>query len=218
MERVEIQASSRVVTGKKVKRLRAEGLVPMIVYGRKKEPANLKGIEFDIQRAIARSSGQLIALNIEGQDNPKMVLAREIQRDVLSGKLLHVDLYEVDMTEKVRVEVQLQFVGEPKLVTINEATLMQTLTSVEVECLPGDILQSIEVDVGGLVEINDSLMVSDLVVPDTVAVLTAADEMVVKLNPVLEEVEEEEEEIFADLGEVEVIGRGKGEEEEEFEE
>ena len=186
----------------------------MVVYGRKTESVNLKGVEFDLQRAIFRASGQLIALNIEGQKNPRMVLARDVQRDVITGKLVHVDFYEVDMTEKVRVEVQLQFVGEPKLVSINEAMLSQTLSFVEVECLPGDILQSIEVDISKLVEMDDSLMVSDLVVPDTVELLTPADEMVVKLNPVFEEEEEPEEEFFAEVGEVEVIGRGKTEEEE----
>ncbi|MBN1583077.1 MAG: 50S ribosomal protein L25 [Anaerolineae bacterium] len=215
MERVEITSSLREVTGKKVKRLRKEGLVPLVVYGRT-EPINLKGVEFDINRAIARASGQLIALDIEGQKEAKMVLARDVQRDVITGKIVHVDFYEVDMTEKVRVEVQLQFVGEPRLVAIHEATLMQTLTSVEVECLPGDIMQSIEVDVSVLAEIGDSLLVGDLVVPDTVEILTAADEMVVRLNAIveLEEEEGEEEVLFGEVGEVEVIGRGKTEEEE----
>jgi large subunit ribosomal protein L25 len=216
MERVEITSSPRELTGKKVKRLRHEGVVPLVVYGRN-EPVNLKGVEFDINRAIARASGQLIALNIEGQKQAKMVLAREVQRDVITGKILHVDFYEVDMTEKVRVEVQLQFVGEPRLVAINEATLLQMLTSVEIECLPGDIMQSIEVDVGGLAEIGDSLLVSDLVVPDTSEILTPADEMVVRLNAIveIEEEEVEEEILFGEVGEVEVIGRGKTEEEEE---
>jgi large subunit ribosomal protein L25 len=203
------------VTGKKVKRLRRKGIVPLIVYGRK-EPVNLKGVEFDINRAIARASGQLIALNIQGQKGAKMVLAREVQRDVISGKILHVDFYEVDMTEKVRVEVQLQFVGEPRLLATNEASLMQMLNLVEIECLPGDIMQSIEVDIGVLAEIGDSLSVSDLVVPDTAEILTPADEMVVRLNAIveIEEEEVEEEEFFGEEVEPEVIGRGKTEEEE----
>lgn len=212
MERVEIKAGPRAVTGKKVRRLRTEGLVPLVVYGRQ-EPVNLKGNEFDIRRAIFRASGRLIALNIEGQDQAKMVLAREVQRDAISGKLIHVDLYEVDMAEKVRVEVQLEFVGEPQLMKINEADLLQTLNSVEIECLPGDILQSIEVDVSVLQEIGDSLTVSDLVVPDTIKILTPGDEMLVRLNAIGEAPEEAEEEEIP-VGEVEVIGRGKAEEEE----
>lgn len=217
MERVEMNVSPRVQTGKKVKRLRTEGLVPLVVYGRR-EPANLKGVEFDIHRAIQRASGRLITLNIEGQNEPRMVLAREIQRDVISGKLLHVDLYEVDMAVKVQVEVSLEFVGEAPMVRTNEASLLQTLNSVEIECLPGDILESIEVDVSGLDEIGDSLTVSDLVVPDTIEILTPGDDMVVRLVAIEEEIEEEEvEEMPFELGEVEVIGRGRPEEEEEFE-
>jgi large subunit ribosomal protein L25 len=212
-ERVGITTSPRVLTGKKVKALRAQGLVPLVVYGRKTTPINLQGTGFDLQRAIARAGGQLIELNVEGQKGSRMVLAREIQRDVLTGNLIHVDFYEVDMAEKVRVEVQLNFVGEPVLVSTNQATLLQTLSSVEVECLPSDILQSIDVDLTKLVEMDDSLLVGDLAVPDTVEVLQPADEMVVKLNPIVEEEEEEEEEAFIEVGEVEVIGRGVTEEE-----
>jgi large subunit ribosomal protein L25 len=213
-ERVGFTTRPRVVTGKKVKTLRAQGLVPLVVYGRKTAPIILQGVEFDLQRAISRSGGQLIELNIEGQKGSKMVLAREIQRDVLTGSLVHVDFYEVDMAEKVRVEVQLNFVGEPALVGTNQATLLQTLSSIEIECLPGNIVQSIEVDLAKLVEMDDSLFVSDLAVPDTVEVLQPADELVVKLNPIVEEEEEVEEEEFVEVGEVEVIGRGRTEEEE----
>ncbi len=214
MERVEIMAMPRVLTGKKVKNLRREGLVPMVVYGRT-EPFNLKGVEFDVKRAIAQASGQLIVLDVDGEEQPRMVLARDVQRDFISGSLIHVDLYEVDMTEKVRVEVQLHLVGEPRLVVIGEAMLLQAMTSVEVECLPGDIVQSIEVDISRLVEMDDSLLVGDLPVPDTVEILTHADELVAKLNPVIELVEEEEEDMFAVVdaaGDVEVVERGKAEE------
>lgn len=217
MQQFEIAGSARSETGKKVKALRRQGLVPLIVYGPKSRPLNLKAVEFDVKRTIARAGGQLIALKVDGENEPRMVLAREVQRDVLTGHLLHVDMYEVDLTAKVRIEVPLSLEGESALVRTGQAALLQVLTSVEIECLPADIVPFIEVDVAKLTEIDEGIFVRDLTVPDTLKVLTLGDELIVKLNPVGEVEEEEEKAVAVEPAEVEVIGRGKAEEE-EFEE
>jgi large subunit ribosomal protein L25 len=222
MDQVELYAQPRAITGKKVKRLRAQGIIPLIVYGRSREPVSIQAPEFDARRALARSSGQLMALHIEGEDEPRMTLARDIQRDVITGRLLHIDLYEVDVSQKTQVEVSLSLVGEPHLVGTGEALLVTLLNAVEIECLPTDILQSIEVDASGLVGLDDAVYVRDLVVPDTIEILTDPDQMVARLEVVLEEEEEEEEEeVFLEepsVAEVEVIQRGRVEEEEDQEE
>ena len=216
MEQVELTARPRSVTGKRVKFLRREGFVPLVVYGSHTTSVNLQVEEFDLHRAVSQAGGQLIELHVAGEDDPRMVLARELQWDVITGKLLHVDLYEVDMAQKVRVEVQLELVGEPKLVASGEAMVLQTLNAVEIECLPGDIVQTIEVDLTHLVDMDDGIFVRDLAVPQTVEILTSGEEMVAKLNPILEEEEEEEEEVLMEVEEVEVIQRGRAED--EFEE
>jgi large subunit ribosomal protein L25 len=215
-----ITAQLRTVTGKRVKTLRTEGLIPLVVYGPKTEPINIQAVEFDTKRAIARAGGQLITLQIEGEQEPRVVLARDVQRDAISGNLVHADLYEVDITERLQVEVPLTFVGEPQLVTTGEALVLTILTSVEIECLPTEIMQSIEVDVSGLVEFTDAVYVSDLALPEGIEMLTPADEMIARLEAVEEEEEEEEEELFPEVepGEVEVIQRGRAEEEGEEEE
>jgi large subunit ribosomal protein L25 len=218
MEQIELAAQPRSITGKKVKRLRSEGLMPLVVYGRETEPVNIQATAYEVARAFAESRGQLIELHIEGESEPRMVLARDIQRDVLSGAFLHADLYQVDIREKVQVEVRLSFVGEPALVDTGEAVLSVVLNSVEVECLPTDILQSVEVDVSTLVTMDDAIYVRDLAVPDTIELLTDGDEMIARLQYVMEEEEEEEEEEFElapSVEDVEVIQRGVGEEEEE---
>ena len=156
MEQIELQAESRSITGKKVKQLRAQGLIPLVVYGRRVEPLHIQASEFEVKRTIARTSGQLIALRVEGENDPRMVLARDVQRDVITGQLLHADLYQVDMSEAVRVDVTLAFVGEAHLVATGEAILATMMTSVEIECLPSDIVQSIEVDISALVEMDDA--------------------------------------------------------------
>ena len=214
MDQIVMEAQPRSVTGKKVKTLRRQGLVPLVVYGRT-EPRNIQAVEFDTQRAIAHAGGQLIALNVEGAAAPLVVLAREVQRDAISGKLIHADLYEVDITEKIQVEVSLTLSGEAPLVETGEAMLLQVMNAVEIECLPTEIMQSIDVDVSALVSFDDVIRVSDLSVPEGIEVLTAADELIVRLQGIQEEEEEEVEEVFAevDAGEVEVIQRARDEDE-----
>jgi large subunit ribosomal protein L25 len=218
MEQVQVSAEPRAITGKKVKTLRREGLVPLVVYGRQ-EPVNVQAFEFDTKRAIARAGGQLMELKIKGEKKPRMVLARGEQYDAISGVLLHADLYEVDMTETIQVDVPLALVGESSLVETGQAMLLQVLNEVQIECLPGDIMQSIEVDISGLEDFGAAVYVSDLSLPEGITVLTPTDEMIVRLQGIEEEEEEEEEEevLFGEVeaGEVEVIQRGKAEEEEE---
>ena len=219
MDQVQVNAEPRAITGKKVKTLRREGLVPLIVYGRQ-EPVNVQASEFDTKRAIARAGGQLMELQIKGEKRPRMVLARDEQYDVISGVLLHADLYEVDMTETIQVDVPLSLVGESSMVETSQAMLLQVLNEVQIECLPGDIMQSIEVDISGLEDFGDAVYVGALSFPEGITVLTPADELIVRLQGIqAEEEEEEEEELVEEVeaGEVEVIQRGRAEEEEEEE-
>jgi large subunit ribosomal protein L25 len=221
MDQIELVVQPRTVIGKKVKVLRREGIVPLVVYGRS-ESTNIQATEIEATRAISQSRGQLIALTVEGEGAPRMVLAREVQRDVITGRILHADLYEVDITERIEVTVPLMLVGEPPLVEANEAVLLQVLNEVQIECLPTEIMQSLEVDVSGLSDFGEAIYVSNISLPEGIDMITLADEMVARLDTIEEEEEEEieEEELFApaEAGEVEVIGRGAEEEEVELEE
>ncbi len=217
MAQIELLVQPRAVTGKQVKRLRRQGQVPLIVYGYKTQPINLQALEFDTRRALARAGGQLMSLRIEGEDESRMTLAREVQRDSITGRLIHADFYEVDITERIEVEVPLALVGEPRLVDTGQAVLVHVLNSVDIECLPTDIMQTIEVDVTRLVTLDDEIHVRDLVVPENVEMLTNRDELVAKLEPVEEEEVEEEAVAAPSVEDVEVIQRGKVEEEEEEE-
>lgn len=212
-EQNQLAVQPRSVVGKHVKTLRQEGLVPMVVYGQS-EPVNIQASEFDTKRAIAHAGGQLMALNIEGEAEPRMVLARELQRDPISGRLLHADFQEVNIYEQIQVEVSLTPVGEPHLVNTGEAILLQVLNEVEIECLPTEIMQTIEVDTSHLQDFEEAIYVRDLRLPEGITILTPGDEMIVRLEPVMAE-EEEEVEVVEEVAEVEVITRAKEEEEEE---
>jgi large subunit ribosomal protein L25 len=146
------------------------------------------------------------------------VLAREVQRDVIRGDILHIDFLAVDMAAKIRTTVPIHFINESPAVTGRLGTQVTGATSVEIESLPGDLPDHIEVDLSTLVNVNDSFHVRDLQLGEKIEVVSEPDEMLVRIAPLAaEEVEEPTEEEAAGA-EPEVIGRGKKEEEEGDEE
>jgi large subunit ribosomal protein L25 len=217
MEQFELKAEKRTIIGKKVKGLRREGLIPAVLYGPKTEPIPIQCDERELQHVLARAGGtNMISVRIGKARESKMALARGVQRDVITGELYHVDFYQVVMTETVKTEVNIILSGEPPAVQQTEFMLLQGTDSVEVECLPGDLIHSIEVDVSTLLEFDDAIYVKDLQVPDNVTILTDGDELVAKfqrLRLAEEEEVEEEVEMAPEEVEVEVIAKGKAEEE-----
>ncbi|MDH4135604.1 MAG: 50S ribosomal protein L25 [Anaerolineae bacterium] len=215
MEQFELKAEKRTIIGKKVKGLRREGLIPAVLYGPKTEPIPIQCYERELQHVLARAGGtNMISVRIGKAHKPKMALARGVQRDVITGELCHVDFYQVVMTETVKTEVNIILSGEPPAVQQKEFMLLQGTDSVEVECLPGDLIHSIEVDLSTLLEIDDAIYVKDLQVPDNVTILTDGDELVAKIQRLrLAEEEEEVEEEMVEMApeEVEVIAKGKEE-------
>ncbi|NIV30403.1 MAG: 50S ribosomal protein L25, partial [Anaerolineae bacterium] len=125
---------------------------------------------------------------------PRVVLAREIQRDILTGQTMHVDFYEVRLTETVRTMPRLEFVGESPAVKAGIGVLIHGMNSVEVECLPTELISSIEVDVSVLETLDDNILVSDFPVPDSVTIIADPGDVVASVVPVrVAEIEEEEE-------------------------
>jgi large subunit ribosomal protein L25 len=199
MERVEIQAQSRTVQGKQVKKLRAQDLVPAVVYGPDTPPKPIQ-IQWRSLFRILQQSGStsLINLLVEGEPNPYVVLPREIQLDALTGRLQHVDFYQVRLTEKVRTMPRLVFVGESPLVQLGDAVLIHSMTEVQVECLPTDLINSIEVDVSGLEALGDNVVVGDLPVPPEVTIMADPDDVVVSVVTTRAAISDEAEAEFAD--------------------
>ena len=219
MEQIELKTQKRKVLGKKVKNLRREGLIPAVLYGHKTDAVPLQVEERELNRILTQAGGhRLIALKIGRARKRQMALAREVQWDVISRKPIHVDFYAVIMTEKVTIEVPLVFIGEAPAVAQAGAILLQGLDEVEIECLPGDLVEAIEVDVSELVEMDQTIYVKDLRVPPALDVLTDAEEIVARVAwAAAEEVEEEEVVVPVAPEEVEVITRAREEVEPEEE-
>jgi large subunit ribosomal protein L25 len=216
MEEIVLQAQHREVIGKQVKALRREGQLPAIIYGRKVTPIPISLNYREASRVLPGvSSSLLVVVEVDGKRHTTLV--RERQRHPVSGSLLHVDFQEVSLTEKIRVTVSVQIRGEAPAVKNFDGILVAGQEAVEIECLPGDLPEFIAIDVSSLENIGNSLHVRDIVLPDTVKILTDVGEMLVVVTaPVVEEEEVVVEEVVA--AEPEVIERGKKEEGEEVEE
>jgi large subunit ribosomal protein L25 len=221
-ERTELKSKTRKIVGKKVKRLRADGWIPAVVFGADLDSLSIKLAERDLAKALQEAGATaLIDLYVEGEEEPHTVLARDIQRDILTSRLQHVDFYQVRLDQMVRTSPALDFVGESPLVESGAAVLVQVLNRLEVECLPTDLIDSIEVDVTRLEKMGDSITIGDLFVPSGVTILADPDDVVASVVPpraALEmEAEIEEELAEAEMEEL-VLGEAEVEEGEAVEE
>lgn len=215
MEAIELQASPRAVLGKKVRHLRRQGMLPANLFGHNLASQALQVEEKAFQRAFAQAGmNTLVSLKVEGAE-PKMVLIRGLQRNPLKRDLLHVDFYQVAMMEKLTAQVPLVFVGEAPGVAAG-GILLHNIDEVEIECLPGDLVRHIDVDISGLKEIDDTIYVKNLQVSAAIRILRDPDELVVKILP---PAKEEVEEVAAEVApaEVEEVPKGKEAKEEEKE-
>jgi len=216
MEAIELQARPRTVLGKKVRHLRRQGMLPANLFGHNVASQALQVEERAFQRAFAQAGmNTLISLKMEGAE-PKMVLIRSLQRNPLKRDLLHVDFYQVAMMEKLTAQVPLVFVGEAAGVATG-GILLHSIDEVEIECLPGDLVRQIDVDISGLQEIGDTIYVKDLQVSAAIRILRDPDEVLVKILP---PAKEEVAEVVAEVApaEVEEVPKGKEAKEEEAEE
>jgi large subunit ribosomal protein L25 len=194
MEQIELKAEPRSVTGKAVRHLRRAGLVPAIIYGHHTQPIPIQVVERELSHVLhSGGASQLVALIMPGADQPRMSLVRDIQRHTTNRTILHVDFQEVVMTEEIQTTIPLVFEGEPAIVRLGDGIMLRGLDEIEVECLPGDLVASIRVDLKGLEEIDATIHVRDLQIPLAIKVLADPDEVVAKILP-SKAVEEEEEE------------------------
>jgi large subunit ribosomal protein L25 len=184
MEKIVLEAAKRSVRGKKNNELRASGIVPGVVYGRgsKAEPLELQSKVLEKAYHIA-GGNQIISLKV-GDGKARNVLIYDVQRSASRGELKHVDFYVVRMDEVLKADVPLHYVGESTAVYQNEGTLVKNLESVEVECLPGDLPESVEVDIAVLDDFEKSITLADLKLPAGVKLVDEdLGTLVVKVDP-----------------------------------
>ncbi len=218
-EQVVLQVEPRSETGKgAARRIRASGKIPGNVYGHGAEPTAVQADELQFKALISRISTENTLIDLKvGEEKPKAVLIREIQRHPYRAAILHVDFFEITAGEKIRVAVPVRLEGNP--IGVRNGGILQVIRyELEIECLPREIPSSFEVDISEM-EIGDSLHISaidtgDVTLPDDESLTVCT----VVAPKVVEEVVEEVDE-FAEVEddvEPEVItARGDDEEPEE---
>ncbi len=202
MEQIELQASDREIQGRKVRFLRRQGIIPVHLFGHNIESVALQCDAAQLQRVLAQAGKtRLINLKLDKAKRPRNVVVREIQRDLLTGGLLHVDFYQVRMAEKIKVEVPIVPVGEAPALKLKENMLLQGLNKLTIECLPDKIPASIEVDLNSLTEAEQAIHVRDITLGGGFAILNDPEHVVVKISlRRVEKVEEVVEKVAVEEG------------------
>jgi large subunit ribosomal protein L25 len=206
MEGLELEAAERKITGKKVRFLRRQGLVPANIYGHGIDSMALQ-IDTKSLKHMLTHAGKtdLVSLKIGDSKKPVKVLLRKVQRNPLTDEPLHVELYQVKMTEKIKTEVPLVLIGEAPVLKHKNVALLRVLDALHIEALPDDLPHSIEVDISVLQENDQSIHVKDLKLPHGVTLHTDPEEMVVKVAEAKKEVVVEAVEAEA-APEAEIVG------------
>lgn len=185
-----LKVEKRKVSGRKVSKLRQEGILPANIYGKK---IKSQAVQLDLKSflPIYQEAGEtsVVELQLKGETKVRPVLIHNIQLDPVSDQPLHADFYQVSLKEKVTTEIPIELVGESLAVKDKVGVLIQPLMEVEVEALPTDLPDKFEIDIGQLEKIDDIFTVADLKTPTGVKILTEAKEILAKIEPPTKEEE-----------------------------
>jgi large subunit ribosomal protein L25 len=217
-ERVKLEVQQREKRGSAdARRLRREGLIPGVLYGRGKSPHPFSVHERELRRALTGPAGLHAILDVvlDGQKTSHASILKDYQQDIISGRLAHVDLQEVRLDQPIQAEVVIELVGEAAG-SIEGGVLSQVTREINVEALPLEVPERIEVDVSSM-QMGDTLRLADVAVQEGVTFLDDAEETVIATVTVPTQIiepepEEEELEEGEELAEGEEAPEGAAEE------
>lgn len=210
MAEQKLTAEKREDAGKGVARkLRAGGRVPAVLYGHGMDPVSLSVDARDLHNVLHTGAGTNVLVDLMVDGKKHLALPREIQQDLIRGKLVHVDFLVIRRDEKIVIDVPLREVGVSP--GVKEGGVVEHhMFELHVECLPTNVPEAIEVDISDI-ELNGSVRVGDLSPPEGVTILSDADEMVlaVVVPAILKTEAELEEEAAAEAAELEEAAEGE---------
>ena len=172
----------RDVLGKKVRRLRRDGLMPANIYGRAIPSLAVQMPLRDAREMLtAHGTNTLIRVQVEGEQEPRPAMVRAVQRDPVSGAVQHIDFHQVDLTRSTRATVPITLIGEAPAVGALGGILLQGADNVQLEALPADVPTQIEISVEGLEEFDQRVTVADLEMPAGVTMLSNPEMMLARV-------------------------------------
>lgn len=183
---MDLSVTSREIVGKKVRALRRSGLVPAELYGHGLKNLHLSVAVKDMDK-VFKAAGTTTVVTLILNTQKKSALIHDVSRDYLTGKIEHVDFYEVRMDEKITAKVSLEFSGEAPAVKAFGAAVNRSMSEIEVEALPQNLPHSLIVDLSVLDELNKSIYVRDIIVPKGVEVMVDPETAVATATPQAEE-------------------------------
>jgi len=190
-QQVELEVAPREVMGKATRHLRKEGIIPANIFGHK-EPSvavQLDAVAFEhLQRK--QSTRNILRLRLPDATT-QTALIRHVQRDAVTGKVLHVDFSRVNLSETVTIKIPLRFVGESYAVKNLNGVLLHLVEALEVECRADAMVEALEVDITPLAEIDSALHAKDVKLPDHYKLITDPEEPIVKVAASKAEIAEE---------------------------
>jgi large subunit ribosomal protein L25 len=184
---LEIAVNARDVYGKQNKRLRTTGVVPGVLFGKKigSIPVQVDAKALELLYHQAGRTG-VVKVSLDG-GQPTSAIIKSLQRNPLTRRALHVDLFAVDLTQEMLADIPLAFTGTSPAVELEGAILFTSLDHLKVRGLPGDLPHEIEVDLSPLVDLESTIHVSDLVVDSKLTVVNDPEDLVAKVTPPREE-------------------------------
>ncbi|MBP6913651.1 MAG: 50S ribosomal protein L25 [Candidatus Levybacteria bacterium] len=211
-QREKLKAEKREITGKKVRKLRREGIIPANIYGADfaSMAVQLPTKEFDQVFGKVRETG-LVDLTLDGSVIP--VLIKNVQINPVTEMTLHADFHKVNLKEKITAKVPVEAIGEAKAQADKVGLLEQPMMELEVEALPTDLPEKIEVNVEKLAAVDEQILASDIIIPTGVTLVTDGAQVVFKIGELI--TKEMEEQMAADEAATEEAAAAEGEAKEE---
>lgn len=187
MNSITIVARTRTALGKQTKKLRTEGQIPAVLYGKGSANQNLLLSRPEFEKAYAKAGDStLVDVVIDGGEVVKSLI-HDYQKDPVRNEYTHVDLYRVNMNEKIRAELALHFVGESPAVKEFGGILVKGLSKLHIECLPKDLISHLDVDLSQITQVDKPVLVSDLNLPESITVKNEPHEIIARVTVIKEE-------------------------------
>jgi large subunit ribosomal protein L25 len=210
---MKLTAEKRDITGKKVKHLREDKKIPASIYGPGRESTSLILNPREFREVFGKVGyNKLFDIEISGEGKPVKVLVKEVQHNPVTADIYHVSLYQMDMNKKLTVDVPITIIGVSPAVKSNIGFLVTLHESLPVVCLPADIPADITIDISNLENINDSISITDLTLPEGVEWDTSISE-----SEVISRISPPQKEIVEEVPQEAEAVEGEGEEKEEGE-